>query len=330
MKITPERHGILSGIGNTPLVELTTLQPKGGARIFVKVESSNPTASYKDRMALTMIEGAEAKGLLPKGPDGQPSTVVEATAGSTGTSLAMVCAAKGHRFTACTSNVFAQEKLKSMTAFGASLDLSESPNGGIDKDLIGSMVSRAKQLGSQPGYYHVDQFNNMDALTGYKTIAEEVIEQLPKVLNQPGVKMAAYCGAMGTGGMMKGCGDAFREHWPAVKLVGVEPASSPVYSRGVEHAGSHNIEGISPGFIPPHVASMNLNDVLAIDEGEARVMARRLAKKEGIFAGTSSGLNVAAAVRIAEKLGPQEVVVTVICDSGIKYLNGGLFEESKL
>jgi cysteine synthase len=302
---------ILAAIGNTPLVELRRIVPAGHARVLLKLESCNPTGSYKDRMALAMIEEAERRGTLREG-----MTVVEYTGGSTGSSLAMVCAAKGYRFQVVSSNAYAPAKLETMRAFGAQLELVDSPSGTITPDLVPRMMARARELALAPGMYPTDQFNNADSLLGYRRIGEELLGQLPQPPD-------AFCGAVGTGGMLMGVAQALQSARAATRIVALEPAATPVLSGGV--AGSHRVEGVGVGFVPPLFERSRVHSVLAIDEARARDMCRRLAREEGIFAGTSSGLNVVGALALAGELGAGCTVVTVACDSGLKYVGGDLF-----
>jgi len=304
-------YHILSTIGNTPLVQLQKIVPEGSANVFVKLEYYNPTGSYKDRMAFAMIDEAEKRGELKPG-----MTVVEFTGGSTGTSLAWVCAQKGYQFIAVSSDAFAKEKLQSIRAFGAELVVVASDNGMITPDLLPRMREKAAEICQQPGTFPTRQFENTDAIIGYRNIGREIVAQLPK-------KIAVFCGASGTAGMISGVSQSLRAADPETRIVVLEPVSSPIITTGVK--GSHRVEGISPGFIPAHLTPGVYDEARAIDETEARAMARLLAEREGIFAGTSSGLNVVAALQLAKELGPGHNVVTVACDSGMKYLAGDLF-----
>jgi cysteine synthase A len=301
----------LDAIGNTPLVELRLLVPPDAAQILVKLEYFNPTGSYKDRMARAMIEGAEARGELTPG-----MTVVEYTGGSTGSSLALVCAIKGYPLTIVTSDAFAPEKLKTIAAFGATLVIEPSDDGQITPDLIPRMMERAKSIVAEGNAYATDQFRNHDMLDGYAGIAHELADEVDGGFD-------AFCGGIGTGGMVIGVSRALKARGVMARIIGVEPVSSPVLSKG--RKGSHHIEGVGVGFAPPLLQDGDLDGVLAIDEGEARETARRLAREEGILAGTSTGMNVTAALSLARELGPGKTVVTVAVDSGLKYLTGELF-----
>ncbi|MBD2701165.1 cysteine synthase family protein [Spirosoma sp. BT702] len=308
----PIAANTLQAIGHTPLVKLNNVVSPGSADVFVKLEYYNPTGSYKDRMALAMIEEAERSGALRPG-----MTVVECTGGSTGTSLAFVCAVKGYRFEVVTSDAFAKEKLQTMRAFGAHLVIMPSKGGKITPDLIPSMRERAREMAQRPDAYFTDQFNNADSKKGYKHIGDEILVQL----NRP---IDAFCGGVGTAGMIMGVSMALREAGQATNVVALEPASAPLLSKG--QPGTHHVEGIGVGMVPPLLTPDFYNEVRPIEEADARQMARRLAREEGIFAGTSSGLNITAAVQLAQELGPGKTVVTVACDSGMKYLAGNLYD----
>jgi cysteine synthase len=307
-------NGILDAIGNTPVVRLNYVVPKDAAEVFVKLESLNPTGSYKDRMARSMVEEAERRGDLKPG-----MTLVEASGGSTGASLAFVSAVKGYRFLVVSSNAFAVEKLRTMTALGAELDIVSSPTGKITADLVPSMVRHAEELSKAKGYYYTNQFHNADALIGYGTIGHELVEQFSDGID-------AFCGAVGTAGMAVGVARALRSKQPSAKIVVLEPAESPFLTKG--QGGSHSVEGIGCGLVPPHLDRALYDEVRAIPEAEARDMCRRLAKEEGLLVGTSSGVNIVGAIQLAKELGPGKRVVTVAVDTGLKYLNGTLFADN--
>ncbi|MBS1487620.1 MAG: cysteine synthase family protein [Bacteroidetes bacterium] len=306
-------HSILGAIGKTPVVRLRHIVPPNSADVYVKLEYFNPTGSYKDRMALAIIEGAEQKGILSSG-----MTVIECTGGSTGTSLAMVCRAKGYRFKVISSDAFAKEKLQAMQLLGAELELEPSDGGKITPDLVPRMIKRAENLAGQPGYFFTRQFYNEDAFVGYQKMAEEMISQL---LPQ---RIDAFCGAVGTAGMLMGTSKYLKKVNPTTKVTVLEPASAPLLSRGEK--GIHKVDGIGVGFVPPLLNKDFYDDIRAVDETEARATAKKLAAEEGIFAGTSTGLNVAAALKIAAQLGAGHTVMTVACDTGLKYLSSGLFD----
>jgi cysteine synthase len=309
MLVTSE--SVLHAIGRTPLVRLKRVVEPGSADVLVKLEYYNPTGSYKDRMALAMIEGAEARGALRRG-----MRVVEFTGGSTGSSLALVCAVKGYRFAPVSSDAFAKEKLDTMRAFGADLIVVRSEGGRITPGLFNLMRAEVDRLLQEPDTFWTDQFHNPDAITGYMGIGHELVEQT-------GGRLDAFCGAVGTAGMVTGVSKALKAAGCAARIVALEPASAPMLTAG--HGGTHRVEGIAPGFVPPHLRPGVADEARAIDEDEARTMARRLAKEDGVFAGTSSALNVLAAVRLAKELGPGKVVATVAVDTGLKYLAGDLF-----
>lgn len=303
---------VLQAIGNTPVVQLQKVVPSGSAAVFVKLEYFNPTGSYKDRMALSMIEEAEARGTLLPG-----MTVVEYTGGSTGSSLAFVCAVKGYPFKVVSSDAFAREKLQTMRAFGAQLTIVPSRGGQITPDLIPRMMEEARTLAQEPNTYWTNQFHNADMLIGYEQIGQELLEQLDGPID-------AFCGGVGTAGMLMGVARALRGAGNPMRIVALEPATSAVLSTG--KAGTHHVEGIGVGFVPPLLDQAAYDEARGIDEGEARHMARRLAREEGIFVGVSSGLNVIGALQVARELGPGHTVVTVAVDTGLKYLAGDLFE----
>jgi cysteine synthase A len=302
--------GILSAIGDTPVVKLRKVTPAGAADVYLKLEFFNPTGSYKDRMALAMIEGAERRGALRPG-----MKVVEYTGGSTGSSLAMVCAVKGYPFTAVTSDGFAREKLQTMRVFGAQLRVIPSDGGKLTPPLFQKMRAEAERLGSEPDTYYTDQFNNQDAIEGYMTIGRELARQLDAGID-------VFCGGVGTGGMLTGTARALSAAGSRARIVALEPASSPMLTTG--RGGAHRVEGLATGFLPPHMQGWDY-EARAVEESEGRAMARRLAESEGILAGTSTGLNVAAAAQLARELGRGHTVATVAVDTGLKYFAGDLF-----
>jgi cysteine synthase A len=302
---------VLQVIGHTPLVRLAAVIPAGAADVLVKLEFFNPTGSYKDRMALAMIEGAERRGVLRPG-----MRVVEFTGGSTGSSLAMVCAAKGYRLLLLSSDAFAEEKLRTMRALGAELRLVPSEGGKVTPTLFERFRKEIAVLAAEPGTFWTDQFTNRDAIDGYAGIGEELLEQT-------GGRLDAFCGAVGTGGMLSGVIRALRDGGSAARVVALEPASSPALTEG--RGGPHRVEGIATGRIPPHMAAKPYDEARAVEEDDARAMALRLAREEGLLVGTSSALNITGAIAVARELGPGKVVATVAVDTGLKYLAGDLF-----
>lgn len=299
-------------VGRTPVVQLGEVVPDDAADVFVKLEWFNPTGSYKDRMALAMIEAAEARGDLRPG-----MTVVEYTAGSTGSSLGFVCAAKGYRLRIVTSDAFAPEKLATMRAFGAELTIVPSDAGRITPDLTPRIVATAQAMADDPEVYWTNQLHNADSLGGYRRVGEELLEQLDRPLD-------VFCCAVGTSGLAMGVRDALDAAGASTRLVIFEPDSSPVITTGV--AGDNEIDGIGIGMRPPLLDDERYDEARAISQDAAFVMARRLAREEGLFAGASTGLNVVGAIELARQLGPDRTVVTVACDTGLKYLAGGLFD----
>lgn len=309
--IRPVVDSTLRAIGNTPLVKLGYIVPPDSADVYVKLESFNPTGSYKDRMALAMIEEAERRGDLRPG-----MTVVEYTGGSTGSSLAFVCAVKGYRFRVVSSDAFALEKLRTMEAFGAELELVPSVGGRITPDLVPRMVERAAAITAKGNAYWTNQLQNRDSIVGYRGVGRELLAQLDRPVD-------AFCAAVGTAGLIMGVSAELKAARPETRVVALEPATTAVISG--REPGPHRVEGIGIGFWPPLLDATAFDEARGIDEDEGRETARRLAREEGIFAGISSGLNVAGALQLARELGPGKVVATVAVDTGLKYLAGDLF-----
>ncbi len=304
---------VLSAIGRTRLLPLRHLVPAGSAPVWVKLECENPTGSMKDRMALAMVEAAEADGRLRPG-----GSVVEYTGGSTGVSLALVCAAKGIPLQIVTSEAFSREKRDHMRALGARLTLVPSPTGGTTRALTLEMIETARRLAAAPGSYWTDQLNNTDQLESYRRLGGELWEQT-------GGRIDAFVQSVGTSGSLRGVAESLRARDPAVQIVAVEPEESAVLSG--RPSGSHKIEGTGAGFVVPLWSDGLADEIQTVSTTEAMATARRLARLEGIFAGTSTGANVAAALRVAARLGPARAVVTVAVDSGMKYLSTGLYGE---
>jgi len=306
------RPSILDQIGGTTLLALRNVVPANGARILVKLENENPTGSMKDRMALAMIEGAEADGRLAPG-----GSVVEYTGGSTGVSLSLVCAVKGYPLDIVSSDAFSREKLDHMEYLGAQLTLVESDSGGMSKQLTEDMIAAAAKLAKKPGCYWTDQLNNTDSLAAYHRMAEEIWTQTHG-------RIDGFVQSVGTGGSLRGTAEVLRQHNEQVRIVAVEPTESAVLSGGP--TGSHKIEGVGAGFVVPLWQEGVADRIEQVSTDEAVAMALRLAGEEGLLAGTSTGGNVIAALRLAEELGPGATVVTLMCDSGIKYLSTEIFQ----
>ena len=302
---------ILGTIGNTPIVKLQKITPPGCGEVYVKLEANNPTGSKKDRMALSMIEGAEKRGDLIEG-----MSVVEYSGGSTGAGLAFVCGIKGYRFRLITADVFGNEKIALMRALGADLEVIKSENGKITRELISKMIQRAEEISVEPNTFFTDQLNNSDVIEGFVPLGEEILQQLDG-------KVDAICDTIGTAGTLMGIAKSFRDKGVNSKIVALEPASSPILTKGIK--GAHNVEGVGLGFIPAIYNSKYVDDVIAIEESLARKTCKELASKEGIFCGTSSGMNIAGAIKLSKNLGPKSKVVAVACDTGLKYLSEGLF-----
>jgi cysteine synthase A len=302
---------ILQAIGNTSLVQLRKVVPPGSAGIFVKLEWENPTGSVKDRMAQAVIERAEADGRLKPG-----DTVVEYTGGSTGASLALVCAAKGYRIKIVTSDAFSQEKLDQMRALGAELTLVPSEGGLTTKKLILDMIEAARALSQEPNTYWTNQLNNSDTIAGYYALGEEI-------WNQTNGRIDAFVHSVGTAASLRGVATVLKQHNPSIRIVAVEPAESSVLLGG--QPGPHKIEGVGVGYIPPLWDPTLVDEIVPIKTADAKEMARRLAREEALFAGTSSGANALAALQVAERLGSDAKVVTLMVDSGLKYLNTDVY-----
>ena len=309
------RSNVLQAIGNTTLLELRRVVPPDCARISVKLEWENPTGSMKDRAALAMISRAEEDGRLMPG-----DTVVEYTGGSTGTSLALVCAAKGYRIRIVTSDAFSREKLDHMAALGAELTLVPSEDGLTTKKLILDMIAAAKELGRAPNTFLTDQLNNSDSITGYYALGEEI-------WTQTNGRVDAFVQSVGTAASTRGVATVLKRHKPEVRIFVVEPAESAVLSGGLP--GPHKIEGVGIGYTPPLWDASIVDSVIPISTADAKEMTRRLAKEEGLFAGTSSGANVLAAIQVGRQLGPEAHVVTLMADSGLKYLSTDVFRRGE-
>jgi cysteine synthase A len=300
-------ESVLDSIGNTPLLRLRHCAPPNGAELWLKLENLNPTGSVKDRMALSMIEGAERDGLLSPG-----DTVVEYTGGSTGPALALVCRAKGYRALIVIADCFTEERLQLMRALGAELDVIPSVEGApkVTPQDIDNMVARAAELAAQPGHYATDQFNNPYIIPGHREhLGREIWEQTEG-------RVTAFCHGMGTAGTVMGVSEALRPR--GVFIQAHEPASSAAITRG-EH-GPFLIQGWT-GMVMPHWDASRVDHLEPVGDDEALEMTLRLAREEGIFAGISSGANVVGAHRLAERLGPEAVIVSLAADTGFKYMS---------
>ena len=301
------RRNILDCIGNTSLMALRNVVPANGSRILLKLESENPTGSMKDRMALAMIEAAEANGRLKAG-----GSVVEYTGGSTGVSLSLICAVKGYPLHIVTSDAFAREKLDHMKNLGARLTIVRSDSGHMTEKLTRDMIEAARIIRAETGGFWTDQLNNTDQLVAYHKMAEEI-------WTQSGGRIDGFVQSVGTAASLRGTGEALRRHHKPIRIVAVEPAESPVLSGG--QPGGHKIDGVGAGFKVPLWQEGFADQVERVFTEEAVAMALRLAREEGLFAGTSTGANVIAALRLAEQLEPDATIVTVMCDTGMKYLS---------
>jgi cysteine synthase A len=301
----------LTGIGNTPLVKLNNIVPKNSAEVWIKLESVNPTGSYKDRMAISVLGKAMERGDIHRG-----DTIVEYTGGSTGTSLAFVSAVLGLSFVAIFSDAFSKSKQQSMEAFGANVIVEKSENGYITPDLIKRMRDKAYELAKTPRTYYVDQFGSPDVRIGYKPLGMEIAKEIDGSID-------VFCAAVGTGGALMGTYDGLMDSNLNPDLIALEPSQSPLLTTG--KGGPHKVEGIGVGFEPPFLDKNKLKEIRAIDQEDAFEMCRLLAEKEGIFGGGSTGLNVVAAIKIAKEIGPGGRVITLNSDNGMKYLGSHIY-----
>lgn len=294
---------ITEGIGNTPLVKLNRLSPEGGATIFGKVEYFNPGGSVKDRICLNMIDEAEKQGKLKPG-----GTIVEATSGNTGIGLALVAAVRGYKLILVMPESMSLERASLLSSYGAQLILTPAWDG-----MKGSIKEAESIISQNPEYFMPDQFSNpANPAMHKKTTALELWDALDG-------KIDALVTAVGTGGTITGCGEVFKERNPSIKVIAVEPAGSPILSGG--EPGPHKIQGIGAGFIPKVLNRSILDDIIRVTDDQAYQTTKLLAKKEGLLVGISAGANVFAAQHVAKELGPGKNVVTVLCDTGERYLS---------
>ncbi|RPJ54879.1 MAG: cysteine synthase family protein [Acidobacteria bacterium] len=305
---------ILHAIGNTSMVRLRKVVPPGCAGVFAKLEWENPTGSMKDRMAEAVISRAEEDGRLKPG-----DTVIEYTGGSTGASLALVCAAKSYSIQIVTSDAFSQEKRDQMAALGAKLTLVASEGGRTTRKLILDMIEAARRLSQEPNTCWTDQLNNLDSITGYYPLGEEI-------WNQTKGEVDAFVHSVGTAASLRGVATVLKRHNPSIRIVAVEPAESSVLLGG--QPGPHKIEGVGIGYTPPLWDPSLVDEILPVKTEDAKEMTRRLAREEGLFAGTSSGANVIAALQVAKRLGSEAKVVTLMADSGLKYVNTDVYRRT--
>ncbi|MDR5822734.1 cysteine synthase family protein [Caballeronia sp. LZ043] len=299
-------HSVLDTIGNTALLTLRRVVPSNGARISLKLESQNPTGSMKDRIALAMIDAPERDGRLKPG-----GAVVEYTGGSTGVSLALVCAVKQHPLHLVSSDAFSKEKLDHMRLLGARLTIVPSENGKQTEKLTRDMIREAHRIAEETGAYITAQMENTDQLHAYTKMGDEIWRQTEG-------RIDAFVQSVGTSASLRGISATLRGHDARVRVVGVEPAESAVLSGGP--SGAHKIDGIGAGYVVPLWHDRIADELERVSTDDARAMAFRLAAEEGLFCGTSTGANVTAALRVAERLGPDAHIVTIMCDTGMKYL----------
>jgi cysteine synthase A len=301
-------------VGNTPLIKLDRMTEPGSADIYVKFEGANPTGSMKDRMALSMITAAETRGELKPG-----GTVIEYTGGSTGTSLAMVCASRGYQAHFVSSDGFALEKLQSMIAFGATVDIIHAEDGILTAGIIDQMIARAEELTSDPNTFWPNQINNPDNKLAYHAMADEIMNVL-------GVEIDEFVMAVGGGGCISGNSEILKEKIPQLRTIAIEPLYVRNISGG-DTSGKHKLEGIGLSFVPSILRRDLIDDVIAVSDEDAYDTARKLARLEGIWGGATSGANVWAAMQRAKIIGSGKKIVTVIVDSGLKYLQGDLYKD---
>jgi cysteine synthase A len=299
----PVHKDITELIGRTPLVRLNRLSPAGGGTIYGKVEFFNPGGSVKDRICLNMINEAERLGALKPG-----GTIVEATSGNTGIGLALVAAVRGYKLILVMPESMSMERASLLSSYGAQLVLTPAWEG-----MKGSIREVESIIAQNPSYFMPDQFSNpANPAMHKKTTAIEILEALDG-------KIDAFVAAVGTGGTITGCGELFKERNPSVIVIAVEPAGSPVLSGG--EPGPHKIQGIGAGFIPKVLNRAIIDRVMTVTDDEAYQTAKQISKKEGLLVGISAGANVFAAQKVAQELGPGKNVVTILCDTGERYIS---------
>jgi cysteine synthase len=306
----------LDAIGNTPLVRLSSAEPEGGAELWAKWEGANPTGSMKDRMAAGMVAYGEETGALRPG-----MRVVEYTGGSTGSSLAMVCAARDYRAHLVTADCFAREKIQTMRAFGAEVEVFESDGGKVTPELFDRFKARIAELAEDSDTWWAEQCVNPGNGSAYRALGQEILDGLDG-------RVDGFVMGVGTGGCFSGVAEVLKSHDPSVRCVAVEPAASRNLSGG--SLGGHRLEGIGVGFLPPGARLDLADEIASVADADAFTAARQLARREGLFAGQTSGANLVAAGRLATQLGSGRRVVTILVDTGLKYLAGDLFGSAAL
>jgi cysteine synthase A len=304
-------RSILDLIGSTPVIKLRNLPEKSDAEVWGKMESMNPGGSVKDRICLAMIEAAERTGQLKSG-----GTIVEPTSGNTGIGLALVAAVKGYRLILTMPDTMSEERRSLLAAYGAKLILTPDTKG------MGGAIHKAEQLVLEhPDYFMPQQFNNpANPEIHRRTTAVELLDKFKQI--------DAFVSGVGTGGTITGVGEVLKERMKGIRIYAIEPAASPVLSGG--EPGYHNIQGIGAGFIPGILNTRIYDEVITVSDEDASLFARRLALEEGIFVGVSSGAACYAALKVAKNLGKGHVVVTILPDTGERYLSTNIFEDRRL
>jgi cysteine synthase A len=302
-------NSILDTVGNTPMVKLNRMVPEGSATVYAKMESFNPTLSVKDRIAKSMIEAAERKGLVNK-----ETTIIEPTSGNTGIGLGMVCAVKGYKLILTMPETMTIERRKLLAAFGAQLVLTPGPEG------MGGAIKKAEELtASTPNSFMPQQFKNKaNPWIHKKTTAKEILKTVERI--------DAFVAGVGTGGTITGVGQVLKKKYPQVQIVAVEPEESPVLSGG--KPGPHKIQGIGAGFVPAILDTKVYDRIIKVNSKDAAETSRKIARLEGMLVGISSGAATFAALQVAKELGPGKTVVVILPDIGERYLSTDLFAEN--